>query len=288
VRYVDSFAQKTDLGLFYFLIMENCEGGELRGFIKSSGGKKELLDVYLKYFTDIVEGLAEIHGRKQMHRDLKPENVFIFVVGKSAIDHILKLGDFGIARDAEKTLMSAVTAGKGTPLYMSPEQHDYEPYGTSSDIWAAGIILFEMLAGYHPFKSIKDLKKNPPEKLPEYVPADIKELLANMLDKEPTNRMTIDEIKRWLYLRHGPSKVDVSDGAVKEEAAALKDENAQLKDNLKKTKSALEIAQKEASELRQEKQKLQSELSEKELRLIQFQEKLESAIMKKDQQISAL
>jgi serine/threonine protein kinase len=117
VRYVDSFVHDTDLGLFYFLIMENCEGGELRGFIKSSGGKKEYLPVYLKYFGDIVDGLHEIHGRKQMHRDLKPENVFILVVGKSEIDHILKLGDFGLARDAEKTLMSAASAGKGTPLY---------------------------------------------------------------------------------------------------------------------------------------------------------------------------
>ena len=108
-----------------------------------------------------------------MHRDLKPENVFILIVGQTTIEHILKLGDFGLARDADKLLMTAATKGVGTPLYMSPEQHNNQSYGASSDVWAAGIILFEMLAGEHPFKSIEDLKSNPPKKLPEYVPEDI-------------------------------------------------------------------------------------------------------------------
>lgn len=245
VRYVDSFVHNTGFGNAFLLIMENCEGGELRGYIKNSGGKKENLDVYLKYFSDIIEGLVEIHGRKEMHRDLKPENVFIFVVGKSAIDHILKVGDFGLARDAEKTLMSAASKGKGTPLYMSPEQHDYESYGASSDIWAAGIMLFEMLAGYHPFKSVKDLKQNPPEKLPDYVPADIKELLMNMLEKDPSKRMKSEEIKRWLYLRQSPPTSTNAESALKQEVADLRARNDQLQDSLSKTTSALESSKSE-------------------------------------------
>ena len=64
VRYVDNFVYNTGIGRAHFLIMENCEGGELREFIKNSGGKKENLKVYLKYFSDIIEGLVEIHGRK--------------------------------------------------------------------------------------------------------------------------------------------------------------------------------------------------------------------------------
>jgi len=225
--------------------MENCAGGELRGFIENSGGKKENVDVYLKYFSDIIEGLVEIHGRKQMHRDLKPENVFILIVGKTPIEHIMKLGDFGLLRDADKLLMSAITKGAGTSLYMSPEQHNNKSYGASSDVWAAGIILFEMLAGYHPFKTIEDLKMNPPQQLPAYVPEDIKKMIMNMLDKDPTKRMTTEEIKRLLYLRQSPSTSSKAETAINQEVADLKARNDQLQDSLSKIKSALETSKSE-------------------------------------------
>lgn len=207
VRYVDSFVQETDYGRAHFLIMENCDGGELRGFIKNSGGKQDNTEVYIKYFSDIVEGIAEIHSRSQMHRDLKPENIFILIVGKSAIEHIMKLGDFGLTRDVEATLMSVATQGRGSPAYMSPEQHKFESYGPSSDVWAAGVILFEMFAGYHPFNSVKEIKKSPPKELPQFVPADIKELLGNLLEKDPRKRKPIGEIQRWLFLRKEPPKL---------------------------------------------------------------------------------
>jgi serine/threonine protein kinase len=109
-----------------------------------------------------------------------------------------------------------------------------------------------MLAGYHPFKTIKDLIKSPPEKLPDYVPEDVKELVTNMLDKDPKKRMTIDEIKRWLYLRDSPSKPATLDGAAKEEAPALRVRNAQLADDLEKTKTALKTSKREAETAQKE------------------------------------
>ena len=121
VRYVDSFMDSSDYGKVHWLIMENCNGGELRGFLKEHAGKKENTEVYIKYFSDIIEGLVEIHGRKQMHRDLKPENIFILILGNSAIDHVLKLGDFGLMKDVDSTMMSAASKGVGSGPYMSPE-----------------------------------------------------------------------------------------------------------------------------------------------------------------------
>ena len=135
-----------------------------------------------------------------MHRDLKPENIFILIAGKSAIEHVIKLGDFGLMRDVTATLMSVASRGKGSAQYMSPEQHREEDYGASSDVWAIGVILFEMFAGYHPFKTLKDLKKNPPQELPGWVPQDVKELILNLLDKDPRKRLPIHEIQRWLFL----------------------------------------------------------------------------------------
>lgn len=129
-----------------------------------------------------------------MHRDLKPENVFIVVVGKSEIEHIAKLGDFGVAREVVSELMSKATKDIGSDGYMSPEQHKQQMYGPSSDIWAAGVILYEMIAGDHPFDSLKAIKKGPPKELPSYVPKNIRELLSNLLEKEPQKRMKAQEI----------------------------------------------------------------------------------------------
>jgi len=120
VRYVDNFIDSSGYGKAHLLIMEFCDGGELRGFLKKHAGKQENTEVYIKYFSDIIEGLSEIHSRKQMHRDLKPENIFILIVGKSAIEHVLKLGDFGLMKDVDGSIMSA-TKGVGSGPYMSPE-----------------------------------------------------------------------------------------------------------------------------------------------------------------------
>ena len=63
-----------------------------------------------------------------------------------------------------------------------------------------------MFAGYHPFDTVMDVKKNPPRDLPGWVPPDVKELILNLLDKDPRKRKSIDEIKRWLFLRKEPPK----------------------------------------------------------------------------------
>lgn len=84
---------------------------------------------------------------------------------------------------------------------MSPERTLNENYGKPGDIWGAALILFEMLSCSRVFESQLEVINNPPKPLPSYVPEDIKELLTNLLDKDPSKRMTASQIKEFLSNR---------------------------------------------------------------------------------------
>lgn len=128
-------------------------GGNLQELIENHGGKEENLKTYMALFEQMVEGILEIHSKGQMHRDIKPENVFLRKGGENLSSLIVKLGDFGLARDMSSTKgeASSYSKGVGTNMYQSPELMNDEPYGPANDIWALGIVLYEMLTGVHPF-----------------------------------------------------------------------------------------------------------------------------------------
>ncbi len=103
---------------------------------------------------EVLAGLAVAHGLGVLHRDLKPENIFLAREG----DHVVaKIVDFGVAKfvgdDAERVKMTRTGALIGTPAYMSPEQALGEEIDVRSDVWATGVLLFEMLAGRLPFEA---------------------------------------------------------------------------------------------------------------------------------------
>lgn len=105
----------------------------------------------MKLIHDVARGLHYLHATSNIHRDIKPENILLKRVPGG---FIAKLGDFGLARDAEsQKLISILSKGVGSSPYMSPEQHKLEAYGMSSDLWALGVTLYEMLAGTLPFQS---------------------------------------------------------------------------------------------------------------------------------------
>merc|ERR1719387_1095922 len=92
-----------------------------------------------------------MHQKHILHRDLKSSNVFL-TASASGSGQDVKIGDFGISRLMEGTTDMAVTV-VGTPYYMSPEVCRAEPYDTKSDIWALGIVLYEMCMLKHAFES---------------------------------------------------------------------------------------------------------------------------------------
>jgi len=112
-------------------------------------------------------------------------------------DLVAKLSDFMLAIEARPE----VPLGFATSQYMSCEKHLPLSYGLPSDIWSAGVILYEMFVGCYPFPLVKDIKYNPPLPMPSKVPDDIQWLIMNMLDKDPHKRMTATEIQDWLRNR---------------------------------------------------------------------------------------
>ena len=102
----------------------------------------------------ILGALEEAHAQGIVHRDLKPQNVM--VAAGSGTAHLM---DFGIARVADGTSMTATGAIVGTPDYMSPEQVKGERAGTASDVFSFGVILYEMLTGELPYQADTPMSK---------------------------------------------------------------------------------------------------------------------------------
>ncbi len=126
-----------------YIVMELVDGRSLREYIDSDA-PFELSDV-ITVLDQLCEGLEYAHSRGVVHRDLKPENVLLTAQGK------VKIGDFGIARSASGATLTAEGMVLGSPRYLSPEQALGKPADARSDIYAAGVMAYEMLAGRPPF-----------------------------------------------------------------------------------------------------------------------------------------
>jgi eukaryotic-like serine/threonine-protein kinase len=131
----------------YFISMELLDGGSLSSRIKDYENPLQFPDS-LRILRDVAAALQYAHEQKVIHRDLKPDNILFNQAGD------LKIVDFGLARDMElghSLTMSGETVG--TPFYMSPEQLSRtEKLDGRTDIYALGIIAFEMVAGHRPFE----------------------------------------------------------------------------------------------------------------------------------------
>ena len=134
-----------------------------------------------------------MHDRKILHRDLKTQNIFLTSKGE------IKIGDFGIARVLQSTYDYAQTA-IGTPYYLSPEICQEKPYNQKSDIWSLGCILYEIITLKHAFDAtsmkalvFKILRGTYPE-IPKMYSQELRDLIAEMLTKEPEKRPSIKKI----------------------------------------------------------------------------------------------
>ncbi len=137
-----------------FLVMELLEGRTLRVALEEA--RSGLLPSRVVHLLrGLCAAVDAAHRRRLVHRDLKPENVFLATVEGVEVAKVL---DFGIA----KTLQPAPGTGRetsagtvlGTPEYMAPEQLRGEEAGPAWDIWALGVLAFEMLTGRHPFSTL--------------------------------------------------------------------------------------------------------------------------------------
>lgn len=125
-----------------FLIMELITGGTLRELLDERGPMPP--HAAAAVMRGMLTGLAVAHGKGMIHRDIKPDNVLINA------DHRVKLADFGLVRAAADATHSTDQI-IGTVAYLSPEQVDGSPMTCASDVYSAGIVLFELLTGRTPF-----------------------------------------------------------------------------------------------------------------------------------------
>lgn len=127
-----------------FLAMEYVEGESLLDILKRNRPNPVPLERAVLIAADILRGLDVAHGKGIVHRDIKPANVLV------TRDGVAKIADFGIARSQHSGMTVAGTL-MGTPSYMSPEQVQGLPATPRSDLFALGILMFEMLTGGKPF-----------------------------------------------------------------------------------------------------------------------------------------
>jgi serine/threonine-protein kinase len=173
-----------------YMVMEWCEGRLLRQ-IMDEGTLPEERAIHI--VIGVLDALEYIHANGVVHRDLKPEN--IMVDG----DDNIKLIDFGIASDAaaRRLTYANFTATLGTPNYISPEQVKGKRGDGRSDIYAMGVILYEMLTGKLPFTgptpiaAMNDRLLNhpmPPRVANPAISPQLQEILYRALERDPRNR----------------------------------------------------------------------------------------------------
>jgi len=177
-----------------YLLLDYVPGGELFSYLRR---KLTIEDKGIKfYMAEIIVALEQLHKNNIIYRDLKPENIIIDKDG-----HI-RLVDFGfskILKDGETTYTSC-----GTPTYMAPEIINKWGHNMKSDIWALGVLLWDMIGRFTPFYD-----QNPSKmynniiqcrmKWPKNMDKIARDLTSKMLVTDPNMRISLDEIKNHMF-----------------------------------------------------------------------------------------
>jgi eukaryotic-like serine/threonine-protein kinase len=195
-----------------YMVMEWVEGRLLRQIMTDY--KKLPPERATKIALGILDALGYIHTHGIVHRDLKPENIMV-----DSNDHI-KLIDFGIAGQAgaRRLTFAKLSQVMGTPEYISPEQVKGKRGDARSDIYALGVLLYEMLTGKAPFQGpnpfaiMNDRLLNyptPPREIDPAISPELQEIIYRALERDPKNRYSSAH-EMAVDLQH-PEKVGVSE-----------------------------------------------------------------------------
>ena len=195
-RYIVRIADfgESPTGLLY-LAMEFLDGVSLADRVARDGALP--LPVALPIVRQIARGVAHAHERGVVHRDMKTDNVML--VTEDEEPDVVRLLDFGLARLRTGSRLTHAGQVFGTPMYMAPEQFGDADVDARADLYALGVILFEMLSGVVPFdgESVMDLARKhltePPPSLCERaathaVPAELDAIVQKLMAKRPDDR----------------------------------------------------------------------------------------------------
>ena len=197
-----------DLDTLY-IIMEYCDSGDMSKII----GKPMKENSIRYYFSQLIEGIKYLDTNSIIHRDIKPKNLLL-----CDNKRILKICDFGLAKN--KTGLSRVYTICGSPLYMAPEMFNEKSYNDAVDVWALGIIMYEMIYGINPLHKMKDyselesfminsedisVPKNSKSK--NIISEKCLDLLRTLLIKKSSSRITLLELYSHSWLKENDEEI---------------------------------------------------------------------------------
>lgn len=184
-----------------YLAMEYLRGRSLRSeFVSPNQGQFRGMDPLraIRIAIEVAKALGAAHQAGIVHRDLKPENIYIIPQDD---EELVKVVDFGISKiaDASGTTLTSAGIFLGTPAYASPEQARGKKLDGRSDLYALGVVLYEMLCGFTPFSGrdkiatlVAQINEPPPKLLShetEYpIPIALAEIVHKLLRKDPEDR----------------------------------------------------------------------------------------------------
>ena len=178
-----------DLGGAHFLVLEYLEGTTLASLL--SGDSKRLNGHRLSYLCQMASAMAHVHQRRFSHNDFSPKNVFVTVKDE------VKLIDFGLSTPLMNVPVQRSRVG--TAEILAPEVLKREPSDHRADVFAWGVVAYEVLAGHWPFESpehhqvlskILNVRPTPLDRRVANIPAEVANLVMRCLEKEPLRRLS--------------------------------------------------------------------------------------------------
>ncbi|CAM3505821.1 protein kinase domain-containing protein [Deinococcus frigens] len=186
----------------HYIVMEFLDGESLEHMLED---RSLAFGESVQVIRALADALRHIHMQNVVHRDIKPGNVMILknaFHGGQLREGGVKLMDFGIAVGKVLTRLTMSGARVGTPIYMAPEQAKGNRVDARSDVYSLGLLAYELVSGQTAFRGSYEAvvhqqvfeSPKPPKQIQLEVPGRLNDLILNMIEKDPAQRPTLDEV----------------------------------------------------------------------------------------------